>query len=215
MSSTKHRILDAAEIQFAEKGFHGASLRAVTDAAGVNLAAVNYHFQSKARLFQAVFARRVEPINRERLRLLDKLEAARPADLIRVDEVLRCFLKPALDLCRDPEHAAFIQLVGRVQSLPAEQLEWLRDLFTAIESRFIPAFRRALPAVPEDVFLWRFTFVLGVMCSALADPDRIRFVSGGRCDPSNSQEVEDQIVAFCSAGLCAPSNSPAPREDDR
>ena len=54
---TKSRILDAAERLFLEHGFEATSLRQLTAAAGVNLAAVNYHFGSKEELFQAVLTR--------------------------------------------------------------------------------------------------------------------------------------------------------------
>jgi AcrR family transcriptional regulator len=56
--STKERILGAAETLFAQRGFDGASLRQLTSAAGVNLAAVNYHFGSKEKLVEQVFRRR-------------------------------------------------------------------------------------------------------------------------------------------------------------
>ena len=56
-SDTVQRILDAAEVLFAQKGFAETSLRAITSRAGVNLAAVNYHFGSKEALVQAVFER--------------------------------------------------------------------------------------------------------------------------------------------------------------
>ena len=52
-SETVERILDAAEQLFAEKGFAETSLRLITSKAGVNLAAVNYHFGSKKALIQA------------------------------------------------------------------------------------------------------------------------------------------------------------------
>ena len=71
---TKDRILDAAESLFMEHGFEATSLRAITAAAGVNLASVNYHFGSKEELFQAVLTRRLDPMNQERLDLLTKLE---------------------------------------------------------------------------------------------------------------------------------------------
>ena len=57
-TATRERILDAAERLFAERGYDGASLRAITGQARVNLAAVNYHFRSKRALMRAVFARR-------------------------------------------------------------------------------------------------------------------------------------------------------------
>jgi len=45
--STKDRILDAAEELIGRDGYAATSLRSVTTAAGVNLAAVHYHFGSK------------------------------------------------------------------------------------------------------------------------------------------------------------------------
>ena len=61
--STKERILGAAEALFAQRGFDGASLRQLTAAAGVNLAAVNYHFGSKEKLVEQVFRRRLDALN--------------------------------------------------------------------------------------------------------------------------------------------------------
>ena len=51
---TKSRIIDAAEQLFMEHGFEATSLRSLTAAASVNLAAVNYHFGSKEELFQEI-----------------------------------------------------------------------------------------------------------------------------------------------------------------
>ena len=63
ITETVDRILDAAEILFAEKGFSETSLRSITGKAKVNLAAVNYHFGSKNALIQAVFNRFLSPLN--------------------------------------------------------------------------------------------------------------------------------------------------------
>ncbi len=60
MSTTSLRILDQAERLFAEQGFNETSLRAITSAAEVNIASVNYHFGSKKNLIQAVFNRYLE-----------------------------------------------------------------------------------------------------------------------------------------------------------
>ena len=69
-ASTKDRILGAAEVLFAQRGFDGASLRQLTAAAGVNLAAVNYHFGSKEKLVEQVFRRRLDALNARRLEAL-------------------------------------------------------------------------------------------------------------------------------------------------
>ena len=59
------RIMDAAEVLFVEKGFRGASLQAIADAAGLPKANVHYYFRSKANLYQAVLDRIVEMWNSE------------------------------------------------------------------------------------------------------------------------------------------------------
>lgn len=51
---TRDRILSAAGDEFAEHGFEGATIRAITERAGVNLAAVNYHFRDKSELYTRV-----------------------------------------------------------------------------------------------------------------------------------------------------------------
>src|SRR5947199_662629 len=73
-SATKGRILNTAEELFMEHGFEATSLRQITAAAGVNLAAVHYHFGSKEELFQAVLTRRLDPMNQERVALLTRFE---------------------------------------------------------------------------------------------------------------------------------------------
>ena len=52
--STREKILNAAGEVFAEEGFEGATIRAITERAGVNVAAVNYHFRDKAELYTKV-----------------------------------------------------------------------------------------------------------------------------------------------------------------
>ena len=75
-SETVERILDAAEQLFAEKGFAETSLRLITSKAGVNLAAVNYHFGSKKSLIQAVFTRFLDPFVSNLEQELDRNEQA-------------------------------------------------------------------------------------------------------------------------------------------
>ena len=54
IDETRSKLLQAAGVEFAEKGFEGATVRAICDRAGVNLAAVNYHFGDKERLYEEV-----------------------------------------------------------------------------------------------------------------------------------------------------------------
>jgi len=54
-NGTQRRLLDAALSIFAKRGFHRATVRDICDAADANVAAVNYHFGSKAKLYDAAF----------------------------------------------------------------------------------------------------------------------------------------------------------------
>src|SRR5437660_3119973 len=97
-ADTKTRILDAAERLFMEHGFEATSLRQLTSAAGVNLAAVNYHFGSKEDLFQAVLTRRLDAMNQERIDLLDRVEREAAGEPPQVEKVIFAMLVPALRL---------------------------------------------------------------------------------------------------------------------
>ena len=114
--STRDRILDAAETLFIEHGFAGTSVRAIATEAGVNLAATNYHFGSKKGLFSAVFQRRVQPINEERLQRLSRLqkEVQVGKRKLTIRLVLECFFEPLRHV--DPGIPA---LVGRMHGEPA------------------------------------------------------------------------------------------------
>jgi AcrR family transcriptional regulator len=80
---------------FVEHGFEATSLRSLTSAAGVNLAAVNYHFGSKEELFQAVLTRRLDPMNQERIELLGRIEREAAGRALSCEKILFAMLIPA------------------------------------------------------------------------------------------------------------------------
>ncbi len=206
--STKDRILDAAEALFAEHGYDGTSLRGVTGQAGVNLAAVHYHFGSKAALFEAVFRRRVEDVNAERLSKLDELEARGPEHPPSLEEVLEAFLGPVLRLSarRDDEGwRRFMQLVGRCNSVSGEHMEPLRQVFQQVAARFFPAFLRAVPHLREKDLYYRLHFLIGSMSTLIADPLRIQIHSEGLCRSDDPDEVLRHLVIYAAEGFRAPT----------
>src|SRR5512138_2861404 len=91
---TRTRILDAAEELFMLHGFEGTSMRLLTAKAGVNLAAVNYHFGSKDALIEAVFRRRLDPMNVSRTAELDGVEAQSGSRPPTPEAIIRAFLAP-------------------------------------------------------------------------------------------------------------------------
>ena len=65
-STSRERLLDAAEELFADYGFNGVSVCKIVEAAKVNLGAIPYHFGTKENLFKQVIYRRALPLQKER-----------------------------------------------------------------------------------------------------------------------------------------------------
>jgi AcrR family transcriptional regulator len=206
--TTKDRILDTAEHLFARDGFDATSLRAITAEAGVNLAAVNYHFQSKEALVQAVIGRRMGPVNARRLALLDAYEAEAGGAPVPLEKIMDAFLRPLLEIVGT--HAReFAPLVGRIYTEPGDFTERLfKDQFQALALRFIPAFQRALPELPLTELYWRLHFSIGAMAHTMGAASMLRIFSRGLCDPSDADGTLARMKTFVLAGLTAPVSAP-------
>jgi len=199
--STRERILDSAEKLFSEKGFDATSLRSITTGARVNLAAVNYHFGSKDALIREVFARRLGPLNEERLRLL--AEAGDDPDL---EQVVEAFVGPALRMSRVPRGAMFMRLFGYAMSRRDDRiLTMFTERFREVVERFTAALGGALPDLDGDEVFWRLLFMVGAMAHTMALSDKLSDLSGGRCDGSDVELTLRQLVPFLVAGMRAPS----------
>lgn len=211
---TKQRILDTAERLFAETGFRATSLRELTAAAGVNLAAVHYHFGSKEGLIQAVFARRLDPINSERLERLNRCEAEHADEPIPIVDLLDALLAPSFRLLDDEKGRAFPRLLGRLHSDPDREKvrDLLFDQFVELRRRFVPAFLTALPHLDEAELFWRLHFVLGSMAHTLTCGEDVEWVSQGRVEMTNADDALRRLIHFSAHGLMAPSIA-APRAE--
>lgn len=207
--NTPERLLDAAEHLYAEQGVDATSLRAITAEAGANLAAVHYHFGSKEALTDAVFSRRLEPLNRERLRLLDDLELRSADQAPPLEAIVEAFILPPLRMSRDAKLGKFVRLMGRMYSEPRVTFQRLvlRHLKEVVQ-RFLAALGRALPHLPPAELLWRFYFSVGSMIHTVADPAKLEHLSGGLCDPNDVDGNARRLTAFLVAGLSAPLPAP-------
>ena len=205
---TKARILDAAEALFMEHGFEATSLRAITAAAGVNLAAVNYHFGSKEELFQSVLTRRLDPMNQARVALLDKLEADAAAQPLSCEQILGALLTPALALARDPERGGknFLKLLGRAYADPAPFIrQFLSEQYAQMIARFKSAFGRALPQLPRKELSWRLHFIMGALSYTLAGTDALKLIAElNPLETDNDEILLRRLAPFLLAGLTAP-----------
>ena len=205
---TKDRILDVAERLFAIQGIETTSLRQITNEATVNLAAVNYHFQSKDELVRSVYLRRIRPMNTMRLCLLDALEEAEQNKAKPLDALLEAFFVPVVDMALSLKNEGFTvgQLMGRMYT---ETHAVLQNLICTemgeVARRFGTAFGRSLPHLTPVEILWRLHFTIGVLAYTLAAAEKIALLSQNRINPRDKQEVLRQMMTYAKAGLMAPS----------
>lgn len=206
---TPSRILEVAEKLFAEQGFRAVSLRSITRASDVNIAAVHYHFGSKEAVLERIFEARCSVINDERIRLLEAC-ATDNEDIPMLEQILYAYLRPALiPSCEDVRARRFMRLRAAIAH---EQIELSQKLiakhFNAVSRRFMTALIENLDHLSPQDFYWRFHFLLGAQYYTLANPGRIHVLSDGLCDPSDMQQAMHELVIVTAAGLRAPASAP-------
>lgn len=206
---TKSRIIDAAEHLFMEHGFEATSLRSLTTAASVNLAAVNYHFGSKEELFQAVLTRRLDPMNQERIGLLERLQGEAGDKPITCEKLISAMLIPALRLARDEKRGGknFLRLLGRAYADPAPFIRhFLSENYAEMIGRFKDAFLLALPHLTRQELTWRLHFVMGALSYTVSGTDALKLLQQAMPnDRENDELLIQRLAPFLVAGLKAPA----------
>jgi AcrR family transcriptional regulator len=205
---TASRILDTAERLFVDHGYDGTSSRMITAAARVNLAAVNYHFGGKSGLFEAMLARRLDPLHAERLALLAAEQAAAGGRPLACERILAALFIPALALARDPKRGGtdFLRLLGRAYVDPSPPLRtFLTERYAPSIARFKDAFARALPHIAPRELAWRLHFMMGALAYTLAGTDAWRLIAAlNPAETANDRLLLARLAPFLIAGLKAP-----------
>jgi AcrR family transcriptional regulator len=203
---TRERLLDASEPLFAEQGYSATSMRQIIARAGVNSAAIHYHFGSKQDLFVAVVARRLEPVTAERLRRLDDLESQADGGPVPVESILEALIEPALATSLGAGHGGtWVKLLARFRTEPGDHWTETNPLQQEMLSRFLAAFARALPHLPEAEVKYRFFFAIGAAINTAIDKQGMTLVD--HTLPSIYEEpdsVVTRLVCFTAAGMKAP-----------
>ncbi len=204
--TTKNKILDAAENLFADKGFNGTSLREITGAAGVNLAAVNYHFGSKKELIKAVMSRYMDELSPElesALSLLCQAEA-KPS----LHEVFSAFVEPLLSLSNFRENGTsnFLQLLGRGYTDSQGFLRWfLTTQYPNVFSYFTQAVHKAYPELTTEEMFWRLHFTMGTVVFAMSSSEALIDIAQNDFDNQLTIEaVIHKVIPYVAAGVAAP-----------
>ena len=202
-SSTRTKLMKAAETLFAEQGIKAVSIRDIAALAGVNSALIAYYFGSKEELFVAVYKSMAAPINAERHRAFDALERLPRAATI--EELLTAWIRPVLSDCFDVEPSHFIQLalVAAVHD-PSASGRLSAETFEELNERFLDRVQECLPSLSRATLVWRLYFLIGAMAVAARQRTRgMSTLSRGQCNPHSLDEMVRELVTFAAAGFRA------------
>ena len=203
---TRQRIIGAAEKLFAMRGIEGVSIRDITKAAGVNLAAINYHFGTKSALAAEVFKHCIDPLNARRLELLDEVEKKAGNKPPKLEAVLEAVIRPAVErgFDHEQENETFLRLTGRCLSEPNAEIEQLvRAHFDKLIRRFDAAVLRALPGLDPEELFWRINFMVGALHYSLLTWGKQKHLPVKMRKTVDAEGLIQRLVTFTAAGLRA------------
>lgn len=206
---TRQQLIRTAIREFAIHGFDAPSIRDLTIAAGVNQAAINYHFGSKDGLIKTIFEELATPVINERFKGLDELERQAEGKPLPIEAIIRVLVEPVVRRAKEGvdgqrDLAKLLLIASSLGSKPIElQVETMHD---ELALRFVDAIEKALPHLSRVEVMWRYKFSLGALLYTLSDHmqnHRLRRLSGGECDTDNPDEIIDNLVPYIVAGFTA------------
>jgi AcrR family transcriptional regulator len=200
---TRHRIIEAAEEIFALKGFRAMTLRDVTHTAKVNLAAVNYHFGSKAKLMNAVIQHRFVPINEERMRRLNQLTQKHHPAPIPVSDIFAALIEPLYEQAAQSSHSnQLIRVIARCLTEPADFMRTMcKEYFSELCSAFTSELKRSCSDLSEDELHHRFFFSVSTMLGSIIEQTRLEHISGKPHTNEHLNVIGQRLVRYVVAGF--------------
>jgi len=210
-AETTEQILDAAEYLFSRHGLYGVTLKDVAKRVGVHHTLLNYYFDDKQKLFDAVFARRAAVTSELRMKALDDYESANAGNLT-VEGALHTFLDTDLDLYINGGEGwrNYGALASQVANTPQWGAEMMDEHFDPVVLRLIDLINRSLPKADKIDVFWGYHFVTGALMLTLARTGRIDKLSGGLCKSEDFVAVKERMATFMAAGfnaICTPKDT--------
>ena len=215
----REHILDHAEAIFALHGPHSVTIREVARSAQVDPALVHYYFETKVGLFDAVFVRRAEVLNAERIRSMDSYERL-AGDAMTVEGCVESFLEPILrrSLHGDRGWKNYFRLVALVNNTPAWGGEMMTRYFDPVIRRLIDLLRKCMPEARDEDLFWSYHFLSGALTLSFSETGRIDRLSDGLCKSSDVESLYRRMVPFIAAGfrhVCQPGAAAPPSPSRR
>jgi len=202
-ASIRELLLDTAEALFAERGFHGASVRDITEAANVRNASINYHFESKENLFLKVIERRIEPLAALRSERLLKMKPDPTKPEISVRHVVESFAEPMLNFAEygGPGWKNYCVLIARL----SVQKQWgendVSQKYDDHAHLFLDALKITFPFADEYRIHCCFQFLLSTTLYAVCDNERLDTLSAGKFRSDDLSRLRGPFLDYAIGGI--------------
>lgn len=199
---TRDRLLEQAELLFAQRGYHAISVREITAAARCNMAAVNYHFKNKKNLYIEVFRSRWVPrelrMYKEFEKSVDMLEKPTPEKVIQA--LARAYLEGPLS---DEELRRHRQLIVRELNNPTEAFEIAAD--QTLRPLFKKLYGLLSLCTQEGIDKGNLSFdimsIFGIILYFNYSRPMVSRITGKSYDADFKARLIDQMVRFSLNGL--------------
>lgn len=214
---SRTRLIEAAILHFAAKGFDGTGIREIAKSANANSALVTYHFCGKEGLYlealKAIFSRKVSPVS-----LLASLPppgtpGAREAALQGIQDYIRAFITEIMS-CGGPDRideAAMILMAREMQSpRPASSdllIEHIRPYVTYLTN----CLQILRPEVDDDALFAMGVSIQGLMIHFRNSLGILRLIRGNPAYPEDLEKVIQHHIDFSLRGLGVPEAFPQVR----
>lgn len=199
---TKTRILEVAERLFAEHGAEKATLRKICAAAGVNLAAVNYHFGSKAELINALLSHIMGHVVEVQITLLDQAEQRAGETPPLLEEVIHSFLAPIFSTARKyPNMRELFENLSKAYGDITRFRSHIMAMLQRVHRRYMAVFTRTLPDLTRNQVLYRYAFLWASTHDIVDHWLREDLQAIFTLDLGLSETMLEEMVRFMAAGF--------------
>jgi len=200
--STRERIVDAAEMLFAQQGYEGTTTRAIALKADVPLGLMSYYFGTKSDLYAEVIMRRSAEHAAD---IAASLRAVAERKDATIADMVTAFVMPVVRRALDggPGWAAYVKLLSLAANTPGSEPHtktFAREYARVVED-FVGMLRGKMPgAAAEDVY-WAFYILNSALIHILVENGGIDRLSGGLCKASDLETVAKKLALMFDAGI--------------
>lgn len=207
---TRDKIIGSALALYAEKGIDGVPVRTLTGHAGVNVAAIHYHFGGVEALAEAVFDELSARVNKRRTLALKEITSAAQAAgrLPEAEEIVKAFVAPYVGDGAETEGQLLAQLILKHRLSPSPMTERvIKKHFDPMAKQFVAALHSAVPEVPLNLMYLRYMLMVSTVVLFLTDrgrPNRLQRLSGAKAGAADMRAVASALVDFVVGGIRSP-----------